>query len=136
MTEQVKKVHVDKGREGKLIPTKVLVIAITIAVLVVLAVGIVFGLAGFSAIANNEHTRQEAITDAKAYASTVLALQYLGQTFVEDGSDQILVIGDKLTNSYYKYQVDFESVDYEITLEVNYETGDIVVHDVDVKDRD
>lgn len=134
MTEKTKKVHVDKGREGKLIPTKVMITLIAIAVMIVLAVGIVFGLAGFSAIASNEHTRDEAIRDARVYFDTEVQVNYPGQIFVKKDSDQVLVIGNKLINSYYKYQVEYESRDFEITLEVNYETGDIVVKDIDVKD--
>lgn len=134
MTEKTKKVHVDKGREGKLIPTKVMITLIAIAVTVVLTIGIVFGLAGFSAIASNEHTRDEAIRDARVYFDTEVQASYPGQIFIQKDSDQVLVIGNKLINSYYKYQVEYESRDFEIILEVNYETGDIVVKDIDIKD--
>ncbi|NLT19259.1 MAG: hypothetical protein GXY10_07645 [Clostridiales bacterium] len=134
MADTNKKVHVDKGREGKLIPTKVMISLIAAAVLVVLTIGVVFGMAGFSAIANNEHTREEAVSDANTYANTILRITYPGQTFIQKDSDVILVIGDKLLNSYYKYEVEYESKDYEITLEVNYETNDIIVKDVEIDD--
>lgn len=134
MADTNKKVHVDKGREGKLIPTKVMISLIAAAVLVVLTIGVVFGMAGFSAIANNEHTREEAVSDANIYANTILRITYPGQTFIQKDSDVILVIGDKLLNSYYKYEVEYQSKDYEITLEINYETDDIIVKDVDIDD--
>lgn len=147
MAEVVKKrPHVDKGREGKLIPTKVMVTLITISVVIVLAITIIFGTIGFGAISYQKkagYTMSMAKADAGDYLVTVVEKEgWQGRLFVLDQVDPVLVIRDKLVNSYYKYVVKYESKgskvtgekDIEVEIEINYETDSIFVKKIEIDD--
>ncbi|HQC54906.1 MAG TPA: hypothetical protein PKX91_04185 [Clostridia bacterium] len=147
MTEVTKqRPHVDKGREGKLIPTKVMVTLIVISVVIVLAVTIIFGTIGFGAIKYQKdagYTMSMAKADAEEYLKEIVEREgWEGRLFVLDQVDPVLVIRDKLVNSYYKYVVKYESKgskaegtkDIEVEIEINYETNSIELKKIDIDD--
>ena len=116
------------AKKVKKAATTLVIVALAALIVVGGVLGAVFGISASSAKDAIEVTREEAKIIAQGYVS--LRFLTLNPVVQEINSD--LEIGNKLTNSYYEYDIDLvgsDGTEYEVR--VNSITGEVTMDDVD-----